>query len=179
MSEYRKNMFEIEAAWMGFVGSVTSIIVGLIIGIFNISLITDYPGTLQEYGDYFQGLEGEGIGIANTVTILLPIIYWIIFAVGLLGLFISLFRTNIGIRFSGFLQFLTSIAGLACLLASVLILSAQQNSIQNFLDEPQSIATYGISVPHLLFWPAIVLCGIWLIGSFLMMSAAPMNEAKF
>jgi hypothetical protein len=91
----------------------------------------------------------------------------------------SLFRTNLGIRISGLFLFVSAVISLILLFTSVGILSTQQQQINSVIPNPQELATYGISVPNLLFWPAIALCFIWLLGSFLMIAAAPFNEAKY
>lgn len=183
MSEARKNMFEIEAAWMGFAGSTLTLIVGFFMGLFagsfSLSLITGFPGSIGEFESYFLNEGGLGIGIADTLLRMLPLIYWVTFIIGALGLLISIYRTKIGIRFSGLLMFFTAIISLFCLFGGVGLLSGLQIMIQSFIVNPQELATYGISVPHALFWPAIVLAGLWFFGSFLMLAAAPMNEAKY
>ncbi|NVM28628.1 MAG: hypothetical protein HWN65_07270 [Candidatus Helarchaeota archaeon] len=182
MSEARKNKFEIEAAWMGFIGSLVPIFVSFIMGVSYLSILTNFPGTREEYNNYF-GVD-FGIDIVNWLTKALPLIYWSIFAVGVIGLVFSLYRTNMGIRLSGIILFLTSIISICCLVAALSILSAQQGEIERYIGKynggsEQDLFTYGIQIPHSLFWPAVGLSCLWLIGSFLMLSAAPMNEAKY
>ncbi|MHA1649445.1 MAG: hypothetical protein ACTSYB_04550 [Candidatus Helarchaeota archaeon] len=181
MSEARRNMFEIQGAWCGFFGAIAAIVVSLILGIFNLSLLSPFPGTISEYRQYFEGLVG-GKQVADSLLIVLPIIYWVTFVVGIVGVLIALFRTNLGIRFSGFIMFVTSIASLACLIGSLITLSNQQRTITELINTqgtPQELATYGITVPHILLWPAIVMSFVWFFGSIFMMRAAPFNEAKY
>jgi hypothetical protein len=178
MSETQKNNLEIRGAWFGVIGSGIATVVGLIMGIFNLSMLTKFPGTIGEYRTYFESM--GGVDIANALLIVLPIIYWVTFLVGIIGLLVSLFRTNIGIRFSGFILTGTAIASIGCLSGCLISLSDQFNKIITLIgSEPQELATYGITVPQLLFWPAIALSVLWLVGSVFMFLAAPMNEAKF
>ena len=182
MSEARKNKFEIEAAWMGFIGSLIPIIVSFIMGVSHLSILTDFPGTREEYTGYF-GVD-FGTDIVNKLTKALPLIYWSIFAVGVVGFIFSLYRSDMGIRLSGIILFLTSIISICCLIGALSILSAQQQQIIRYISTygmnlEQELATYGISIPHTLFWPAVGTSCLWLIGSFLMLNAAPMNEAKY
>jgi len=179
MSETRKNDLEIRGAWFGVIGSGLATVVGLIMGIFNLSLLTSFPGTVSEYSAYFVDEVGA-YWVADALIVVLPIIYWITFIIGIIGLIVSLFRTNIGIRFSGLILTGTAIGAIACLSSCLASLSSQQSQIVSLLSsDPQELATYGISVPQLLFWPAIALCCLWLVGSIFMFLAAPMNEAKF
>lgn len=180
MSEARKNGFEIQGAWCGFIGSTLTIIVGLVMSVFNLSIMTPFPGTLEEYRAYFAAFGGSAI--ADVLLLVLPLVYGLILGVGVVGLLFSLFRTNVGIRISGLFLFVTSAVAVILLFTCVGVLSQQQLDIANYIaanGTPQELATYGINVPHLLFWPAIALCFVWLFGSFLMIAAAPFNEAKF
>lgn len=99
MSEARKNAFEIRAAWLGFAGSVMTAIVGLVMAVMNLSIISNFPGTVDEYKAYFY-MEGA-FSVVTDLTVILPGIYWITFLVGVVGIIFSLYRTNIGIRLSG------------------------------------------------------------------------------
>ena len=178
MSEARKNGYEIRGAWFGFFGAIVATVVGGIMAIMNLSMLSPFPGTNGEYQTYFT--DAGGSGIATTLLGILPIIYWLTFIIGIFGIIVSLFRTNIGIRFSGLLLFITGVASLGCLLGSIFALMNSQADIVNLLaSEPQELATYGITVPHILFWPAIAMTAVWLVGAFFMMSAAPFNEAKW
>ncbi len=180
MSETRKNGFEIQGAWCGSFGSILTIITGLIMALYNLSILSPFPGTAGEYRAYFETSGGNSI--VDIVLLALPLMYWLVFAVGIIGLLFSLFRTNIGIRISGLFLFVSGIAAVILLFSCVGILAQQQLAIEQYIaanGTPQELATYGITVPHLLFWPTIALCFIWLFGSFFMIAAAPFNEAKF
>jgi len=181
MSETKKNGYEIRGAWCAFFGSILSIIAGLVMAIGNLSILSPFPGTLNEYREYFLN-SLERIDIPDTLLVILPLLYWLIFAVGIIGILFSLFRTNMGIRTSGLFLFITALVSLILLFVCVGVLSQQQQLIQQVITSkgtPQELATYGIAVPHILFWPTILLSFIWLFGSFFMIAAAPFNEAKF
>lgn len=177
MSEARKNAFEIRAAWLGFAGSFLTAIVGLVMAVMNLSIISNFPGTVDEYKAYFF-MEGA-FGVVTDLTVILPGIYWMTFLVGVVGIIFSLYRTNIGIRLSGVFLWLTASISIACLVAGISVLAFEEFNITTIVNNPQELATYGITVPHALFWPAIALSVLWFVGSFFMMAAAPMNEAKF
>jgi len=177
MSEARKNVFEIRAAWLGFAGSVMTAIVGLVMAVMNLSIISNFPGTVDEYKAYFF-MEGA-FGVVTDLTVILPGIYWMTFLVGIVGILFSLYRTNIGIRLSGVFLWLTASISIACLVAGISVLAFEEFNITTIVTNDQELATYGITVPHALFWPAIALSVLWFVGSFFMMAAAPMNEAKF
>jgi hypothetical protein len=180
MSETRKNGFEIQGAWCGFIGSTLTIITGLVMGIFNLSIMSPFPGTNDEYRAYFM-MYGGGT-IADVLLVALPLVYWLVFAAGIVGLLLSMFRTNVGLRISGLFLFVTGVVAVILLFSCVGILSQQNLAIDQYIaanGTPQELATYGITVPHLLFWPAIALCFVWIVGSFLMIASAPFNEAKF
>jgi len=177
MSEARKNAFEIRAAWLGFAGSVMTAIVGLVMAVMNLSIISHFPGTVDEYKAYFF-MEGA-FSVVTDLTVILPGIYWMTFLVGVVGILFSLYRTNIGIRLSGVFLWLTASLSIACLVTGISVLAFEELNITTIVNNPQELATYGITVPHALFWPAIALSVFWFIGSFFMMAAAPMNEAKY
>ncbi len=182
MSEARKNRSEIQGAWCGFLGAVVVCVVGLIMGLFNLSILSNFPGSTTEFQEFFLDL--GNVGIADALILGLPIIFWFTFAIGCVGIVISLFRTNIGIRFSGAILLITSIASIAILAGSLGFISNQQGEIINIITlqeggDAQLLATYGIQVPHLVIWPGIVMGLLWLVGSFFMIRAAPFNEAKF
>ncbi len=177
MSEFKRNRNEMQGAWCGIIGAIVVTIMTGIIGIFNLSLLSPFPGTAGEYREYFLNLGYPAI--SDTLLIFLPIIYWVGFAVGIAGIAISLFRTNLGIRLSGLILLVTSVISIGCLIGCVASLSAQQQTITAVVTNPQELATYGITVPHLFLWPAIIMSGLWFIGSLFMMMAAPFNEAKY
>lgn len=180
MNETKKNMFEIRAAWCGFAGSIITIVVSMIMAISNLGILSNFPGTISEYIAYFS--EGSGFEIINVLLFFLPGLYWLTLVIGIVGLLLSLFRTNIGIRLSGLLLFLTGAGAVILLITAIATLSFEEQAIIAFINAngtPQELATYGITAPHLLYWPAIALSIVWLFGSFLMIAATPMNEAKF
>jgi hypothetical protein len=183
MSETRKNLNEIRGAWLGFVGSLVVIIICLIMGIGRMGLMSPFPGSVDEYYNFLAGMGVQGENIARLLIYILPIIFWIVFVVGIVGLAISLFRTNLGIRFSGLFSLL--LAGVTIIAISVTmgLLANRQSDIvtliQDTYGDPQLIATYGISVPYLVLWPGLLMSIIWFVGSIFMLMAAPFNEAKW
>ncbi|MHA1131610.1 MAG: hypothetical protein ACTSQI_08315 [Candidatus Helarchaeota archaeon] len=183
MSETKRNMYEIRGAWLGFFGSLVTVIISLIMGAFNLALMSQFPGTIAEYQAFLVGMGPNGELIATLLLIILPILYWSVFVIGVIGLLISLFRTNLGIRFSGLLLFLLSIVSIIAFGISIGLLMKQQSQIVTLINEtygdPQLIATYGISVPYLVLWPGLLMSIVWFVGSIFMVGASPFNEAKW
>ncbi|MHA1263778.1 MAG: hypothetical protein ACTSRS_00940 [Candidatus Helarchaeota archaeon] len=178
MSETRRNIYEIRGAWLGFFGSAFTIYVGLIMGLMNLSILTNFPGTVNEYITYFS--MNNGFYIIDNLIYLLPGFYWSLFFTGVVGMFFSLFRTNIGIRLSGFFLVLTSVISMILMALSGIYLSITYQNIVSLIKNPQELATYGISLaPSWMFWGGVAISFAWLIGAFLVVSAAPMNEAKY
>jgi hypothetical protein len=177
MSEARRNDSEIRGAWCGFIGSLLMVLTILEIAIGNLSILSPFPGSYADYAAYFTSL-GRG-DIAQNLLVFLPLMYWLIFAVGIIGILFSLFRTNIGIRISGLFLLVSSVIALILLFSSLGVLSNQIQLIEQVVTSPQELATYGITFPYGIFWPSIILTFIWLFGSFFMIAAAPFNEAKF
>ncbi len=183
MSEARKNRFEIISAWLGFLGSIFTIFVSLVMLISNISILTSFPGTNLEYETYFLSFGGqEGFNITSVLLDFMPILYVATLVVGIAGLLFSLFRTNMGIRLSGIILFLTSGICILCFISINGVLAYEEAQIASFIaanGTAQDLAVYGITVPYGLLLPSFGWVIPWNMGSFLMMAAAPMNEAKF
>ncbi len=183
MNETQKNKAEIRGAWLGFFGSILIILLISDILTSRVTGLTNFPGTLDEYVWYFTKDSHEmGFRITTLLTDVMPLILVGTVSLGSIGVIFSLYRTNIGIRFSGLILFFTSLVSIFLIIAAGSILISQQKAIENFITlygTEQEFATYGITVPHFNIWAALVLSFFWLIGSFLMMTASPMNEAKF